>query len=629
MFLKVLAKIEKAGIYISAALIFIMMVLTVVDTFLRDAFDRPIAGVYELSSMMIVGVLYLGMSYVQSQRRHITMDLLSTKLGTANKLFLQSLADVIFFAITALIAWKMGVETWIAVDTGDFLYGIIRFPTWPGRLAITLGTAALSLRLIADIVRNPLWLAESGFSRSRRYFSLAATILIFVLIFAGVNIIHSLGLPPVTIGWIGIGFFLVLLTIGVPAAASMAFVGVYGIWMLIGVKSALGIAGTVPFSSASEYIMTVLPLFIIMGIFAAMAGFAEKGFDLARRWLEGITGGIVHASIIGATIFGAASGSGAATCAVLGKIAIPEMIKQGVKKNMAIGVVASAATLDLMIPPSTTFVIYAMLTGNSIGKLLIAGIIPGLIGAAMIMLTVFIRCKLDPSLVQRVSLHRSSWKERFAAIPGAWGLFLIVFVVIGGIFTGLFTPTEAGSIGAFVAFLAVFFLKRKNRREIPGVLKESAGVSSSILFILVGGIMFGNMLSISRLPTMLSEWVVNLSIPPIAILIVIIFIYILLGTALDDMSILIVTIPVIYPAILKLGFDPIWFGVLMVQNMEIGIISPPYGMNLFVLKGILPDTSMGEIFSSVWWFIVPLVLTMAIYIAFPQVALWLPGLMSK
>lgn len=606
-----------------------MMVLTTIDTIFRDGFDNPLPGVYELHSMLMVGVLYLGISYVQSQRSHIRLDLISSRLSASNQPVLQLLNDIIFLSIAVLIAWQMSIQSWQAFVTGDYLYGIVKFPLWPPKLAIVLGTALVSLRLIYSIVTNPLWLRRSANSRRGYYIRLIITIGILTLIIVAILIMANMKLTPATVGWIALAIFVFVLFIGVPVASAMLLIGVLGFWWLTGGKSALGVAASTPFSAASEYTITVLPLFIVMGIFAGLAGFAEKGFEAAKRWLEGVSGGIVHATIIGATIFAAASGSGAASCAVLGKIAIPEMVKKGVKKTMAIGVVASAATLDIMIPPSTVFVIYSMLTGTSLGKLLIAGVVPGLIGAALIMITVAIRCKLDPSLVERVSVRRSSWKERFAAIPAAWGLVFIVFVIIGGIFTGLFTPTEAGAIGAFISFLAVVILKRDKRGEIPGVMMESAGIASTIMFILVGGTLFGNMVSLSRLPAMLSEWVVGLNMPPIIILIVIIFIYIMLGTFLDDLSVMIVTLPIIFPAIIKLGFNPIWFGVLMVQNMEIGVISPPYGMSLFILKGILPDTSMGEIFRSVMWFIVPLVAAMAIYIAFPQVALWLPGLMSE
>jgi C4-dicarboxylate transporter, DctM subunit len=305
------------------------------------------------------------------------------------------------------------------------------------------------------------------------------------------------------------------------------------------------------------------------------------------------------------------------------------MLKGGVRKGMAIGVIASASTLAIMIPPSTSFVVYAMLTGNSTGKLLMAGIIPGLIGAAMIMLTVALRCQFDPSQIQPLSRYKVSWKDRFGAIPRAWGIVLVVLVIVGGIMTGTFTPTEAGAIGAFVTFIAVLALKKANAGSIFHVLLDSAGITSVILFIIVGGMIFGNMLSITRIPNMLSAFIVGLNVPPLVILIIIMFFYFIIGCLMDSLSIMIITLPIIYPVIIKLGFDPIWFGVLQVQNLEISVVTPPYGMNLFILKGLLPDVKMGEIFRGVLWFIIPLILTMAIYIAFPQVATWLPSLMTQ
>jgi C4-dicarboxylate transporter DctM subunit len=373
----------------------------------------------------------------------------------------------------------------------------------------------------------------------------------------------------------------------------------------------------------------VMPLFIIMGALAALARFAEEGFNLAKRWLEAIPGGIIHATILGSTAFGAACGSGAASCAILAKVTIPEMLKQNVKKGMAIGVVASASTLAIMIPPSSMFVIYGMLTGNSVGKLLIAGIIPGVIGALAIMVMVAIRSWLDPTQGGWSSSVRTPWKVRFASIPRAWGLLFIAVVVMGGLFKGIFTPTEAGAIGAFAAFIGVLVMKRGRWRDIGQILFESGGLTSQVLFIILGGIMLSYMMSVTRLPNALGQWIVGLNVPPLAIIVVIMLVYVILGCFMDDLSVMVATLPIIYPLILELGFNPIWFGVLMVQQAEIAVVTPPYGMNLFILKGILTDTSMGEIFRAVLWFIAPLVVTMAIYIAFPQVALWLPGLMSK
>jgi C4-dicarboxylate transporter DctM subunit len=269
-----------------------------------------------------------------------------------------------------------------------------------------------------------------------------------------------------------------------------------------------------------------------------------------------------------------------------------------------------------------------MLTGQSVGKLLIAGIIPGLIGAAMITIMIYLRCKFYPDIISTASITHTPWKERFSAIPRAWGLVFIAVVVIGGLYIGVFTPTEAGAIGAFVAFVATLATRRAKWRDLTYALLDSGGISGTVLFILVGGMMFGHMLTVTRLPAMLSEWVVGLNVAPIVILVAIMVMYLILGCFVDTLSTMIITLPIIFPIVIKLGFDPLWFGVLMVQSAEIGSVTPPFGMNLFVLRRMLPDSTLGEIFRSVGWFLLPMVATMAIYIAFPQVALWLPSMMT-
>ena len=504
-----LFKIEKSGAIISAAFILIMMVLTTIDTILRFI-NKPVSGVYELESMMMVGIVFFGLSYIQAQRGHIRMDLLSSKLSKSNQYVLQLLGDAIFLIVGVLITWKMGIASWEAWVTGDYFEGVVRFPMWPARTAITLGIGLVSFRLISDLIRNPLWFSQGGSGKSRAIRILITVVVLAALTAAAAAIVHT-DLEPHIAGYYMLAIFVVLLFIGVPIAPSMALIGMFGFWVLINLNVALETAGTVPFSAASNYTMTVLPLFIAMGIFAGLAGFAEKGFDMARRWTEGIKGGIIHATVIGSAFFAAATGSGAASCAVLTKLTLPEMLRHGVRKDVAIGVIASAASLAVMIPPSTTFVIYAMLTGNSVGKLLIAGIIPGLIGAATIMVVVWVRCKLSPDIVKITSVEKSTWKQRFTAIPKAWGLALVIVIIIGGILSGVFTPTEAGAIGAFVTFMAVIILRKSSMNELGSTLAESAGISCKILFILVGGLWFGQMISVTHLPGLLTEWVGDLS----------------------------------------------------------------------------------------------------------------------
>jgi C4-dicarboxylate transporter, DctM subunit len=629
MLVKVLSKTERICAIISGAFILIMTLLTTADVFMRYVFNRPINGNFELQPMLLIGVVYLATASVQARKGHISLDLITSHVSGATQSALNLFGDIIFLIFTALITWQFGVATWKAWVIGDYFKGLVHLPLWPPYLIITFGSALLSLRLIEGIVNNQLWRKNSGVSASGRYLRMALIVVVLVLLLAGIFAALNANLHPQTVGWIAIGLFLLFMALGTPVTACMGLVTLIGFWLLRGGTAALGIAANIPFSAVGQYSMTVMPLFLIMGSLAALAGFAEEGFNLAKRWLEPIPGGIIHATVIGATAFGAASGSGAATVAVLTKVAIPEMLKQGVKKGMAIGVVASAATLDIMIPPSTTFVMYAMMTGNSVGQLLMAGVIPGLIGALIIMGMVAIRCWLDPSQSGQSSPIRTPWKKRITSIPRAWGILFIAVVVMGGLYSGIFTPTEAGSIGAFAALAAGLVLRKANLKNIGEILLESGGLTATILFILLAGTMFSYIMALTKLPAGFAEWVVGLNLPPIAIIVVIMFIYFLLGTALDDITVMIATLPIIYPIIIKLGFSPIWFGVLMVQNIEIGVISPPYGVNLFIMKGMLKDTTMTEIFRSVIWFIVPLVVTMAVYIAFPQVALWLPNMMMK
>jgi len=627
--LKWLSKTERVCAVIAGAFIILMMGLTTADVIARDFFNSPIKGNYELQPMLLIGVVYLAVASVQARRGHISLDLITSHLSSANQLTLRMFGDIVFLAFSALITWQFALATWKAWVIKDYFMGLVHFPLWPPYLIITIGCGLLSIRLIEGLINNPLWRKASGISLSGRYLRVAAVALVLALLIAGLIIALNSNLKPTTVGVIILALFFVLYFLGAPISATMGLIAIIGFWLLKGHSSALGIAGNIPFSAVGQYTMTVMPLFIIMGEFAGLAGFAEEGFNLAKRWLEGIPGGIIHATTIGATAFGAACGSGSASCAIFAKVTIPEMLKQGVKKGMAIGVVASASTLAIMIPPSSMFIIYGMLTGTSVGKLLIAGIIPGLIGAALIMIMVGIRCWLDPSQAGQGSPIRTPWKQRFAGIPRAWGLIFIAVVVIGGLFKGIFTPTEAGAVGTFAAFVGVLVTRKGNWRRINDVLTDAGGLTGTIMFIVLGGIMLSYLMSVTRLPAALSNWIIGLHVAPIMIIIAIMVMYIILGCFMDDLSVMIATLPIIFPLVVQLGFSPIWFGVLMVQQAEIAVVTPPYGMNLFIMKGILKDTSMGEIFRGVLWFIVPLVATMAIYIAFPQVALWLPSLMSK
>ena len=433
-------------------------------------------------------------------------------------------------------------------------------------------------------------------------------------------------MSPEAIGWLGIAAFLVLLILGIPAAATMFLVGFLGYAAVSGLHPGLAALGIMPYHNIATYSLTVIPLFVLMGHFASHAGFARDIFDTARKWVGTLPGGLVQATIAGSAAFGAACGSGMASCAIVSRLTIPEMLRSGVNRRLAFGAVASAGTIAAMIPPSILMIIYGIITNTPIGKLLMAGFIPGVIAAINFMITVYILAKKNPALVPTV--ERVSWKERFLSIRGVWGIAVMIFIVMGGIYSGLVTPIEAGGVGASGAFLIALILKRLNRTNLKDALMETAKTSGSILIVVAGAFFFTYFMGISRIPSVTSEYLTSLRVPGMVIILCIMIMYIVLGSVMDVVPALFLTLPIIFPTVTSLGFDPIWFGVLIVHIVEIGMISPPFGINLFILRGIIPDATSAEVIRGVVPFLVADLFTLVIYMAFPQLALFLPNMMT-
>lgn len=432
-------------------------------------------------------------------------------------------------------------------------------------------------------------------------------------------------MQPTDIGWLSIGALVVLLLARVPVAFAMLTVGFFGYIGIGGVEAALGVVGLMVHASLVKYALTVVPLFILMGHLAHHAGFAADIFTTGQRWLGHWPGGVVHATIAGAASFGAASGSGIAACATVSKVTIPEMLALGVDRRLAFGSVAAAGTLATMIPPSILMIIYGIVTEQSIAHLLIAGILPGCVIALIYMATVYVKVRLDPTLCPRQ--ERASWRERLIAVKGVAGIGALAFVVIGGIYTGWFTPTEAGAFGAFAAFLLALATRRLTWDQLRDSLLETARTTGMVYFIVAAAFVFGTFLATTRLPTNISELIVNADVNRYAILIAIVAFYIALGCFIDPLPGMILTLPIIFPAIVSLGFDPIWFGILLIYLSELAMITPPFGLHLFVLKGIFQDAEMNEVIFGAVPFIMAAVVILFILIAFPEIALWLPSQM--
>jgi tripartite ATP-independent transporter DctM subunit len=376
----------------------------------------------------------------------------------------------------------------------------------------------------------------------------------------------------------------------------------------------------------ASYGFTVIPLFILMGQVAYNAGIAKRLYDSSYKFIGHIPGGLAMATVAGTTAFKAICGSSPATAATFASVAVPEMDRYGYDKRLSTGVVASAGTLGILIPPSVTLIVFGIITEQSIGRLFLAGIVPGLIIALLFALTIYIWCALNPSLGPKGA--RSSWKERLASLPELLWVLLVFILIIGGLMKGFFTPTEAGSVGTFAVILLSVAQRGLNLKGFAKALSEALRTACMVLMLIAGSTVLGHFLAVTKIPMIASEWVVALPVNRHLIMVFIALIYLAGGSFLDDLAFMILATPIFFPAVVKLGFDPLWFGMLIAITVMIGVVIPPVAMNVFVVKNIT-KVPFGVIYRGVVPFLASLVLSAALLFLFPQLATLLPSLLMK
>jgi C4-dicarboxylate transporter, DctM subunit len=426
---------------------------------------------------------------------------------------------------------------------------------------------------------------------------------------------------------VGLAAMLMLMFARVPIALAMGLVGFVGLGLLRGwAPSAASITAAV-YETALSYELSVLPLFILMGNFVTRAKMSEELFRAAYAFFGHVRGGLAMATIVACAGFGAVCGSSIATAATFAKVAYPSMRKFGYSDGLAVGSIAAGGTLGILIPPSTIMVIYGIMTQTNIGKLFLAGVIPGILATVLLCAAVSYFVWREPQAGPPAP--RASWKACFVALRGLWGVLVLFFVVMGGIYGGVFTATEGASIGAFGGFLFALFRRALTFRVLIEVLAESAVTTAMLFSILIGAVIFANFANFTDMPNGLREYVSQLNVAPMWIIAAICAIYVILGAAMEELSMILLTLPVFFPLVMHLGFDPVWFGIIIIVVIEIGLISPPVGMNLFVVRTLLPDVSTGTLFRGVAPFVVADCIRLAILVAFPVLSLYLPNTMLK
>ncbi|MFP6710524.1 MAG: TRAP transporter large permease subunit [Rhodospirillales bacterium] len=433
-------------------------------------------------------------------------------------------------------------------------------------------------------------------------------------------------MDPITLSIIIFALLFGLLAIGLPIGFAMAATGFLGSIMLIDLNAALSLLGQTAYETTITFNLSIVPMFILMGYFASNSGLSEALFRACNTWLGHRRGGLALATIGGCGAFAAVCGSSIATAATMTQVALPEMKRFNYDYSLATGSIAAGGTIGILIPPSVILVLYGILTETNIGELFLAGFIPGILTIIFFMATISIMTRIFPDIGPRG--EKTTFKQKILAFKDVWGTVILFTLVIGGIYTGIFSPEEAAGIGASGALALALLARTMSWAVFVNCLMETVRTSAMIFTILIGAILFNNFLVLSAVPDAIGAWIGGLPFSDIVIMLIILLIYLIMGCALDSLAMILLTIPIFFPVVINLGFDPIWFGIIVVMVVELGLITPPVGMNVFIIKGMAPEVPLSKIYKGVLPFVIAQILLIGLILAFPKIATWLPSTMG-
>ncbi len=433
-------------------------------------------------------------------------------------------------------------------------------------------------------------------------------------------------MAPELIGILGIVVFLVLIFLGMNIGLALLLIGFAGYALVLNPAAAIGLLRTVPATQASSYALIVIPLFILMGNFAYHAGLSSALYKAGNKWLSRLPGSLACGTVAASAGFGAICGSCAATCATMGTIALPEMRKYGYADRLSTGSIAMGGTLGILIPPSTPMILYGIMAQTSIGALFAAGVLPGIMMAILSIATIVILCRLNPSLAPAPT--KSTWRERFSSLKGLIGVVILFGTVLGGMFSGFFTVNQSAAVGAFLAIVLTAINKKLNWQTIKAALKDTVTTFAMTFLILIGASVFAGFLTITKIPMLLANAISGANLPFFAVLALMTLVYIILGMIMDELPMIMLTVPIFLPIIESYGYSFIWFGIYIILVMELGAIAPPVGLNCFIIQGVSKDIPLGTIYKGALPFTITILVGIVIITIFPQIVLVLPGLMK-
>ena len=602
-----------------------MMLLTTADVFLRFLFNRPIAGSIEVTEFFMILTVFLAIPYAGALKQHITIDALVKKFPDRIGLIFQNITLFLSLVLLAVLCWR-SIEYCMLMAGTNRMTAVLQLPVAPFVLIVTFGFLLFCLVAAADLLRNQTLEIQKGRQLILRiFFAVLILLILYVAVFWLRDLPWRAG--PLAAGIIGMAILFLAFLSGIPIFISLILVGFVGMCYLRGPAAGLSIMGSSPFSMVGQYTFSVIPLFVLMGTFCFFSGLGKDLYDMAYKWVGRLPGGLAIGTVVACGGFAAVCGDSMATAVTMGTVALPEMKRFKYAPGLAVGCVAAGGTLGVLIPPSLAFILYALLTDQSIALLFISGILPGILLIALFMATTYLIAWRDPKAGPPGP--KTSFKEKITSLRGVWATLALFALVIGGMYGGVFTPTEGGGIGAFGALVIGVARRRLTYRDILMSLLDAGKISAVCISVLIGASIFGYFLAASRLPMELANYVAQLDVAPVIILIMILAIYLLLGCLMPAIPMLILTVPIFYPVIATLGYNPIWYGVLMVLMFEMAVITPPMGINVLALRTVAPDTPLEVMFRGIIPYLGAMIICVVILILFPQIALVLPALFGR
>jgi tripartite ATP-independent transporter DctM subunit len=597
-------------------LLALMMFITAADVFFRYVLNSSIAGAVELNEVMLILVVFFSVAQAAARKDHVRVELLVSRLPLRVQTVFNVVSDTGVFGLSFLIAWQAAL---FALDKWQkgLTTAVLSIPIYPFIILFALSMILFCLIILLDLIKEIKMLiaAQGGISTG-----IIALICVMVIVAGLAWVIAATDrLPSMTAGYIGMVLLVVLIFSGIPIGFVMGLIGFGGMAYLTSLGGGLGLLSNVPYATTNSYTLCVVPLFILMGSFAFYTGLSRDMYSTVNKWLGFFPGGLAMATIGGCAGFAAICGSSLATAATMGTVALPEMKRHKYDMALATGCLAAGGSIGILIPPSVVLLIYGILTNLPISDLFIAGILPGVSQALFYMVTIYIVCKLDPSKGPPGEKH--TFREKMISLKDTWGILALFLLVIGGLYLGVFTPTEAAGIGAFGAFVLTIIKRKLSWSLLKNSLGDSGATTAMVFMILIGAMLLGYFLAVTRIPFQLSDFVASLPVNRYVILCLIMIIYLVLGCLVDSLSIVLLTVPIFFPVIQSLNFNPIWFGVLVTRVSEMGLITPPVGMNVFVIRGVAKDVPMYTIFRGIVPFLIADFLHLALLIAVPQLSL--------